>query len=311
VRRATVLLMGAFLCGTSLGRDLTFFVWSDTHFGACDRSHMTQRRIIEQMNRLPGTPYPEGVFEGEAVGKPAFLLHLGDITENGLPSEWDDPTSADHRSYIQTIRHLTATEMTCEAIGNHDSRMHPNIRRQIARKHGGTYYSFDVEGVHFVVLDAYTNRNPAVAHLGEKQLEWLRADLAVVGGGRPVIIAMHAGPPRRSISGNGSRAVDNSVECLWSIVADTNVIAFLHGHLHAASRGRWFEFDTVAPAGLAYKRRGCAHGQPVFGVVRITSNRMVVLGWDWEKERFLSHRIFEKSFSEGSASGRPTAEAAR
>jgi 3',5'-cyclic AMP phosphodiesterase CpdA len=294
--RTIVLLVMLFMGAPAFGRDLTFFVWSDTHFGAYDYSDTTRLKIIEQMNRLPGKDYPPGVFAGEAVGRPAFLLHLGDVTEHGLASEWDDPKAAAQRSYVQALKQLTATDKTYEVVGNHDSRGQPNIRQHIARKHGRTYYSFDVEGVHFVVLDPYRNIDTATAHLDESQLEWLKDDLARMDSAHPVIIAMHTAPPGRSSAGNGSRAVENSMDHLWNIVADRNVLAFFHGHVHMAFRGRWFNFDTVAPAGFAYLRRGCPQGHPVFGVVRITESRMTVCGWDWEKERFLPQPVFDKSF---------------
>ncbi len=294
--KAIVLLIAVSTGVPASGRDLTFFVWSDTHFGAYDYSDTTRLSIIEQMNSLPGTEYPPGVFDGQQVERPAFLLHLGDITEGGLVSEWDNPSISDQRSYLQTIRHLTATDKTYEVIGNHDSRRQTNIRWQIAGKQGGTYYSFDSQGVHFVVLDLYTHLNTASPSLDDGQLDWLRVDLDAVDDAAPVIIAMHTPPLRRSPAGNGSRAIENSFEHLWNIIADKNVIAFLHGHFHVVRQGRWFEFDTLAPAGFAYLRRGCPRGHPVFAVVRITENRMTVFGWDWYNKRWLAKPVFDKWF---------------
>lgn len=72
-------------------RDLTFFVWSDTHFKYCNPQETTTLDIVEQMNRLPGMDYPEGILSGVTAAKPEFLLHLGDITRNGLAGEWDSP----------------------------------------------------------------------------------------------------------------------------------------------------------------------------------------------------------------------------
>jgi 3',5'-cyclic AMP phosphodiesterase CpdA len=299
---AVLLLVALMVGGPAFGRDLTFIVWSDTHFGAYDYSDTTRLKVIEQMNRLPGRKYPAEIFADAAVGRPAFLLHLGDITEHGLADEWNDPNIADQRSYLRTIRHLTATDKTYEAAGNHDSLKLANIRRQIARKQGGTYYAFDAQGVHFVVLDPYTDPNTAAPSLDGKQLDWLRADLDKIAAAAPVVIAMHE-PPRRGGTDVRSRAADNSFEHLWNIIADRNVLAFLHGHFHVVLSRQWFEFDTVEPAGFAYLRRGCPQGDPVFGVVRITDDRMTVCGWDWEKEQFLEAPVFDRSVSSGQAKG--------
>ncbi|MBE0536811.1 MAG: metallophosphoesterase [Phycisphaerae bacterium] len=300
-----IALLAFTFAAPSSGRDLTFFVWSDTHFGAYDDADITRLKIIEQMNRLPGTEYPAEIFADATVGRPEFLLHLGDISEHGFASEWNDPNLADQRSYIQTIKHLTATDQTYEVLGNHDSRGRPGIRRRIARKQGDTFYSFDAQGVHFVVLDLYRHLNTQVPSLDEEQLDWLQSDLDRIDDTVPVIIAMHAVPPRWTAAADVPRAVCNSFDRLWNIVADKNILAFLHGHVHVARSGRWYEFDTLAPAGFAYMRRRCPQGEPVFAVVRITDDRMTVCGWDWEKERFFKALVFDKSFSPAPEDGSP------
>ncbi|MEN6386607.1 MAG: hypothetical protein ABFD79_15620 [Phycisphaerales bacterium] len=70
-----------FLSSTCFSRDITFFVWSDTHFGACDNQN--RLNVIEQMNKMPGREYPEYYSKNEIVAQPSFLMVLGDITESG------------------------------------------------------------------------------------------------------------------------------------------------------------------------------------------------------------------------------------
>jgi hypothetical protein len=63
--------------------DLTFFAWSDAHLGYEQRFADMDIRgdAISQMNKLPGWPYPARV--GGRVGKPAFVIHCGDIVDGG------------------------------------------------------------------------------------------------------------------------------------------------------------------------------------------------------------------------------------
>ncbi|HPD46537.1 MAG TPA: metallophosphoesterase [Anaerohalosphaeraceae bacterium] len=303
MKARTALFLVLVVGGAAFGRDLTFFVWSDTHFGAYDYADTTRLEVIRQMNGLPGTRYPAEIFEDAKVGRPAFLLHLGDITEHGLAGEWDDPNLADQRSYMRTLRYLTVTDKIYEVAGNHDSRQHTNIRGQIARRQDNTYYAFEMEGVHFVVLDLYTHLNGGTPSLDDEQLDWLRAYLDRIDDTTPVIIAMHAPPPHRTPADGLSRQADDTLEHLWHIVADKNVLAFFHGHIHRVFAGRWFEFDTVAPAGFAYMRRGCPQGDPVFGVVRITDDRMTVCGWDWERRCFMEKPVLDKFFRSAGGEG--------
>ena len=223
----------------AFGRDLTFFVWSDTHFGAYDYADTTRLEVIRQMNGLPGTRYPAEIFEDAKVGRPAFLLHLGDITEHGLAGEWDDPNLADQRSYMRTLRYLTVTDKIYEVAGNHDSRQHTNIRGQIARRQDNTYYAFEMEGVHFVVLDLYTHLNGGTPSLDDEQLDWLRAYLDRIDDTTPVIIAMLPPPQdaRRRVVSLGRRYLEHPDSM------DKNVLAF-STVTFTGFAGRW-SVDTV------------------------------------------------------------------
>ena len=200
-------------------RDLTFFTWSDTHFGAFDYSDTTRLKIIEQMNNLPGARYPPAIFGDTKVAKPAFLLHLGDITEHGYQSEFNDPNIADQRSYLRTIKHLTATDRIYEVIGNHDSGKSANIRKAFAKRHKNMYYSFDVQGVHFIILDAYHYNNSAAPDIDEQQFDWLRNDLKKIKDTTPVIIAMHVQPNSRRKTNRTARPSDKTSDEIWNIIA--------------------------------------------------------------------------------------------
>ena len=122
--------LGLVVCGSE-ARDLTFYVWSDTHIGIYNNDISGQSNIIEQMNNLPGTEYPDSA--GTKVEEPAFLLNLGDITYDGLQSEWD--------LYGQIIGGLgyplppEGDFHVCEVVGNHDCRESVAVKMAVSEKH--------------------------------------------------------------------------------------------------------------------------------------------------------------------------------
>jgi hypothetical protein len=55
------------------------------------------------------------------------------------------------------------------------------------------YYSFDIKGYHFVVLDGNENKDPPQrgypCHTGAEQMAWLKKDLSLTGS--PVLVFSH------------------------------------------------------------------------------------------------------------------------
>jgi Icc-related predicted phosphoesterase len=293
---ATQLLTTLFVCLLCMdyapAQSLTFAVWSDTHFGAYDFTDTTRLDIIEQINTIEHMAPPEGF---AAAVHPEFLLHCGDITEKGTPLQWNDPNITDQRSYIQTLHHLDSQISTFAALGNHDSRKAENIRHLFAQRYGGTYYAFDCKGVHFVVLDPYTQMNSAAPSLDSAQIEWLKADLSKLSPKTPVIIVMHVLPIVDKTIDRTSRLDEESSLALSKAVAGSHVLAFLHGHWHARSINDWNGIPVIAPAGFAYERKGCPNGHPYLGIIRITNAEFTVYGYNWQTRSFDPAPFFHKS----------------
>ncbi|HOW89692.1 MAG TPA: metallophosphoesterase [Elusimicrobiales bacterium] len=282
----------------SAGRDLVFYVWSDSHFGAYDFSDPLRLTIMDRMNALTGRSYPYP-YAGDRVAKPAFLLSCGDITENGAPDSWDAPELGAQRSYVRTIQRLAPGVGTYEALGNHDSRKDANIRGRVAEKQGGTYYSFDKQGVHFAVLDPYPANNTAAPDFDEAQLAWLKADLDALPADTPIILAAHVQPDSEQTAlDRTSKPGRASSQALYEAVKGRNVLAFLHGHLHRTGRLNWRGIDVVEPAGFAYPMPNYqASRDAVFGVVRIQDDRITVFSYDWNLDGFSSSPVLlDKTF---------------
>jgi 3',5'-cyclic AMP phosphodiesterase CpdA len=258
------------------------------HFGACNNKNRLD--VIDQMNKLPGTPYPDYYAKGKTVGMPAFLISLGDTTESGTAIQWNDTNAPDYCSYVQTIKNLMPGCPTYETIGNHDSKKNNVVRQKVVEKQGNTYYSFDVNDVHFVVLDPYTAGLVAAPDLDANQLNWLEKDLAKLPEDAYIIIAMHVQPDANANTDRSSKLGEESSAKLAAILKNKNVLAIMHGHWHTLNKAVWNGIDVVIPAGFVYGIPGCScadrHCSQVWGMIHITDTTITSLAYNWEFDRW-------------------------
>ena len=149
---------------------------------------------------------------------------------------------------------------TYHTLGNHDvlglypaSGMNPgepNYGKAYFEQHiGPLYQSFDHKGVHFIVLDsiAPTPERGYYGLIDPAQLAWLKADLAKLARGTPVIVSVHiplvtayaayTKPPEKPAAYN-SLSVSNAWEVLPLFVGH-NVLGVLQGHTHVNERVEW------------------------------------------------------------------------
>ena len=132
--------------------------------------------------------------------------------------------------------------------GNHELNfLSPDDRYSLEtfkRFFGPTYYSFDYGRVHFVVIDDVDylgsgSGDPESPHprgrgryegrIGERQLSWLRNDLALVDPSRPVVVALHI-PLRAALTDAPSVQVEDR-EALFDALSGRDVLV-LAGHMH-------------------------------------------------------------------------------
>lgn len=169
-----------------------------------------------------------------------FLLECGDFKDQNVP-----PVEA------QTLKHLRDIEAvfqrfrgpTFHVLGNHDADSISKTQfltrvtnTGIPRDRG--YYSFDVNGVHFVVLDAnfekdgleydHGNYDWTDANVLPPQLEWLERDLASADG--PTIVAVHQ---LLDDSADISVVIRNSEEVRRVLESSGKVALVIQGHHHA------------------------------------------------------------------------------
>ena len=152
---------------------------------------------------------------------PDFVLHCGDITDTGLPGEYDRYQETVPAALRGRIRHVP---------GNHDVRWDPTAG-ELYRAHFGTApYSFDAGGVHVVAFDP-TQPLLEPGHCGTAALDWLGRDLGALAPGTPALLFQHFPV------GGGHGLVDDQ-GALLELMARHDVRALFAGHVHRESVAR-------------------------------------------------------------------------
>lgn len=162
--------------------------------------------------------------------KPSFIVELGDFI--------DAASSVDvERRYLKTVN--AEFSKICKdrhyVLGNHcvDTLTKEEFLGGIEKEK--SYYSFDRDGFHFVVLDScfrsdgkpYQRRNFkwTDANIPAAELDWLKSDLK--RNEKPVVVFAHQ---RLDVSNN--HGVKNNADVRKVLEASGNVLAVFQGHSH-------------------------------------------------------------------------------
>jgi predicted MPP superfamily phosphohydrolase len=241
-----------------MARDLTFYVWADTHFGY-DQGFGDQdlrAPIIEQLNNLPGWPYPPTI--GGVVDKPEFVVLCGDAVD-GAPGEGPGEL-AYYRYFAQRLQHPQI-----EVMGNHDQD--PAYVRYFTDRYGGTSHAFDRQDIHFVCLNS---RYDPDEHFADEDLCFLRGDLAEVDRSTPVVLFVHCRLDRF----RNSHAVAE-------IVANHRVLLVVSAHVHKPAVFQWQGIDCVDVGQCRNHPIDPEYGRNLL-VVHITDRHLRVVPWRWD-----------------------------
>ncbi len=207
---------------------------SDFSFIVCGDSHTNEevyQKIIQKANE----------------NQVKFLVDLGDITRVGAESEFTD-----FKSLVNGLK--IPYYVVC---GNHDVL---NSDSFFKKYFGDTYYSWNYNDVHFIVLDDTTDENV----FSEKQLGWLENDLQDYKE-KLVFIFVHKPPKCPFVTSDllefEGKESDQRIERFLDIAREYKIDKIYSGHIHnhlSYSQGG-------IPITITGGAGGPTHRIPVFG----------------------------------------------
>ncbi len=167
-----------------------------------------------------------------------FLIELGDFKDQGRP-----PVKQDTLAYLEEVEAVFQRfdGPTYHVLGNHDvdSISKPQFLARVTNTgvdRTRSHYSFDIKGLHGIVLDANYRSDGADydrgnydwtdANIPADELDWLRRDLAAARG--PAVVFIH-----QLLDGAGAVYVKNAAEVRDVLERAGKVLAVFQGHHHA------------------------------------------------------------------------------
>lgn len=172
-----------------------------------------------------------------------FILHTGDFVEiTEAEDEWRDLMSQSQQGFLR---------MSLAVVpGNHDE-YDLNTKELFPRKFnqhfnldsagaidGGSYYSFNYNNAHFIVLNTNDYKNKDKKALGERQLNWLREDVQTARkhGAKWIILSYHKPLFSKSYHSLEDEDVQNVRDDFMQAIDDLDIDLALQGHDHVFSR---------------------------------------------------------------------------
>jgi outer membrane protein assembly factor BamB/predicted phosphodiesterase len=155
------------------------------------------------------------VFGAIARLEPDLVVHCGDITDTGLPEEYDLYRRVLPAALAGRVRHVP---------GNHEVRWDGTAKGLYRSNFGAPRWSLAVGGVCWVGLDP-TQVLQEPGHYGREGLGWLRRVLGRVAEGVPVILFQHFPV------GEDHRDVEDQ-RALLDLIARHDVRGIFAGHVH-------------------------------------------------------------------------------
>lgn len=232
--------------------------------------------------------------------KPDFLLTVGDMIEG--PAADTAETKRRWEEYKQLMQTLTMPVYFVP--GNND--IWDSTSLEFYRRYvGEPYYSFNVRGVHFVMLD--NSRWNRIDQFPDEQIAWLTDDLKKNENAACTFMIFHIPYWIRTVA-------EGKPDTLHSLFVKYGVDAVFTGHYHTYFSG---EFDDIIYTGVGSSGGGC-HPSPTGLEYHFTWVTLDADGIDiapikmgavlpWDEVTAADFRLTEKMKDEAVRIGKPSA----
>lgn len=223
-----------------------------------------------------------------------FVVHLGDFKDEG-----PDQNPANTLRFLKEIEHELQQfhGPVHHCVGNHDvdsitkQQFLANISNS-GRKRADGYYSFDLNGLHFIVLDANYDAGGnhqfyaegadwQKTHIPNFELEWLRDDLKKTA--LPSIILCHH-PLYEFYKEGYTFHVANHQEVRTILETSGKVMAAFHGHVHQEDFKLINGIHYITQLGMV-DYEGLANNS--FAVAEVSANQITIQGFKRASSRKL------------------------
>ncbi len=241
--------------------DVTFFAWGDMHFGYNQKDFAADLRgkIIDQMNELPGIPFPGHM--GGTVKEPDFVVACGDMVD-GEPEADEEYEWSTYKQFCDKLRYKQY-----EVLGNHDTGK--LFTKYFVDKYQGKSYSFDHKGIHFISLNSDYDTYE-VGHVSDADLKWLGDDLSKIVPDMEVVIFVHT-------------RIDSlkNTDQLLDILKNNNIILIVSAHKHKPDV---FQCGGITCIGIGHCRNHKIDLESArsFYVISILDESIVAIPWRWD-----------------------------
>jgi hypothetical protein len=221
-----------------------------------------------------------------------FLVELGDLKDQDTPPV-EDKTLTYLRKIEGVFRQFQGP--TYHVLGNHDvdslsKGQFLSCVENTGIDPGRSYYSFDVNDLHFIVLDAnyaadgtdynHGNFSWRGANVAPREIDWLRQDLASCG--RPTIVFIH-----QLLGGVGPVSVKNAAEVRRVLESSGRVLAVFQGHHH---EGGYVRINGIHYYTLKAVVEGHGEENNSYAIVDVHPDRgLIVTGYRKAVSRGLVH----------------------
>ena len=217
--------------------------------------HLTGDKVDDDLRQFHSIFFPDFVRSARDLldEGPAYSICLGDMTTDG---KW----YKNNYALPEYLKELDGFPLPIfHVMGNHDNDQKCEgsveewaslAEQRFKNEVGPNYYSMNIGGVHFVMLDDIITHgplgegNPALDPVGkfgftyafdQRQLDWIKKDLSYVPEDTPLVLCFHV-PPFK----DGKKKVHNA-EALTSMLEKYEKVDLLCGHYHTT------RIDSIAP----------------------------------------------------------------